>query len=436
MKLGSIKEITVEQLFGRYSYHIILGSETDGNTPPIALLYGDNGTGKTTILRLVFHLLSSAVARGHKTYVSRTPFQNLSVAFSDKTRVFASRDRGKLTGEFNLGLSVCGNKPKMVKVSVDHRTGAVMSDRIPPELISLMSNISAAVPDVFYLGDDRTIESDTLPKSDRRTIGSRVSPHFDDDDLIVRELSQSEQRERALQSVMERAQHQIYVELAGASTRGEANARQIYADVLRSIVSASASSDVVVIDKAPLEQELKKIELISQKLAEFELGAAIDTAPLKKSLFDADGPTSQIVVQVLRSFLDGQRARLDELSILYEKMHTLVSTINGYFADKEARLHVSKGLSIRIPGNELEPGLLSSGEQHLLLLFLNVFTSSNQSSLFIIDEPELSLNVKWQRELVDSLLRLTHNSPCQFLLATHSIELLSKHERYVTQLKP
>ena len=307
---------------------------------------------------------------------------------------------------------------------------------LSPDLEALLRKISGSVPDVFYLGDDRTIESDTLPRPARGIIRSRITPDLDDEDFFIGPHSLKEQRELVLQEAIDRAQQQIYVELARASTRGEANARQIYADVLHSIVSANVSPDVDVDEKTPLEQELKEIEDISQRFAEFELGSAIDTAPLTESLFSADEQTLPIVVQVLRSFLNGQRARLDALEVLYENMHTFVATINGYLTDKSIELHVSKGLTIRIPGGELDPALLSSGERHLLLLFLNVFTSSNQSRLFIIDEPELSLNVKWQRELVDSLLGLTKNSTCQFLLATHSIELLSKHEKYVTQLIP
>jgi ABC-type glutathione transport system ATPase component len=86
------------------------------------------------------------------------------------------------------------------------------------------------------------------------------------------------------------------------------------------------------------------------------------------------------------------------------------------------------------PGAKLDPENLSSGEKQLLLLFFNVLTSAETASLFIIDEPEISLNVKWQRKLVDSLIDITTESSCQFLLATHSIELLTKHRNETIKL--
>lgn len=433
---SSIGTIKVEQLFGRYDYLIPLDGEADEEASQMSLLYGDNGTGKTTILNLVFHLLSSDFNRGHKTRIARVPFRRFSVTFTDQTTVFASRPTGEVIGNFELGLSFSGNPPETVRVEVDPESGAVSAGLVRPELEALLVKISSWVPDVFYLADNRTLESDTLPMRERRIIGSRIATHVPDDDLMIVDRGSSDQREIVLQESIVRTQQQLYVELARASTRGEVDARQIYAEVLHSIASANAWQDVKLDEQGRLKQELNELEVISGRFAKIGLGPAIDATPLAESLSTADELTLPVVVQVLRSFLDGQRARLSALDVLYKKMHNFVATTNEYLIDKTVELDVSTGLTIRIPGGKVNPALLSSGEQHLLLLFLNVFTSSDQSRLFIIDEPELSLNVKWQRELVDSLLGLTQDAQCQFLLATHSIELLSKHRKYVTVLKP
>ena len=434
-----IREIKVEHLFGRYDYFIPLGGEAAKGSSQMSLLYGDNGTGKTTILNLVFHLLSSDLRRGHKTRIASVPFRSFSVTFSDQTVISASRPSGDLTGNFDLGLSLSGTPSETARVEVDPESGAVPSRLVSSEAVALLNKISRFAPKVFYLGDGRTLESDTLPRRDtnaRTTMRSRIVHHSTDEDFVIVERGVNEQREAVLQESIGRTQQQLYVELARASTRGEADARQIYTDVLRSIASANTAPDVSADEKARLEKELKELEDISEKFAEFDLGSAFNATPLAESLSSADERTLPVVVEVLRSFLNGQRARLSALDALYEKMHDFVATTNGYLTDKTVELDISKGLTISIPGGDLNPGHLSSGEQHLLLLFLNMFTSSDQSRLFIIDEPELSLNVKWQRDLVDSLLDLTQNAPCQFLLATHSIELLSKHREYVTQLKP
>jgi ABC-type glutathione transport system ATPase component len=79
--------------------------------------------------------------------------------------------------------------------------------------------------------------------------------------------------------------------------------------------------------------------------------------------------------------------------------------------------------------------MLSSGEGQLLFLLASTIVARERSSLFMIDEPELSLNVAWQRQLVKSLLELTRDSSVQFVLATHSIELLTRYSEFVLDLE-
>jgi predicted ATP-dependent endonuclease of OLD family len=100
---------------------------------------------------------------------------------------------------------------------------------------------------------------------------------------------------------------------------------------------------------------------------------------------------------------------------------------------------VAQNVSLRsLVGNQegqcISPEYLSSGEKQLLLLFCNAITARKSGTIFIIDEPEISLNVKWQRKLIDALLACLRGVDSQIVLATHSIEILAKYERYVAPL--
>ena len=70
-----------------------------------------------------------------------------------------------------------------------------------------------------------------------------------------------------------------------------------------------------------------------------------------------------------------------------------------------------------------------------MMLVCNTFQSKGESGIFIIDEPEISLNIKWQRKLIKALLDLTEGNPIQFIFATHSIELLTQYKRYRVRLE-
>jgi predicted ATP-dependent endonuclease of OLD family len=71
----------------------------------------------------------------------------------------------------------------------------------------------------------------------------------------------------------------------------------------------------------------------------------------------------------------------------------------------------------------------------LFLLLCNTLLARKHASLFLIDEPELSLNIKWQRKLVQAILDNTEGTSVQFLMATHSMELISQHNDNVVTLK-
>ncbi len=71
---------------------------------------------------------------------------------------------------------------------------------------------------------------------------------------------------------------------------------------------------------------------------------------------------------------------------------------------------------------------LSSGERQLLTLLAHVtFMPRINAGIIIIDEPELSLHLRWQETLVGQLTRL--NSSIQFLFATHSPEIIGENKK-------
>ncbi len=87
-------------------------------------------------------------------------------------------------------------------------------------------------------------------------------------------------------------------------------------------------------------------------------------------------------------------------------------------------------------GETLLPSQLSSGEKQIVLLFSDIIALQRETRLFLIVEPELSLNPQWQRQLMPSLLRVTKASGMQILAATHSIEIMARYQRRIRRLDP
>jgi len=76
---------------------------------------------------------------------------------------------------------------------------------------------------------------------------------------------------------------------------------------------------------------------------------------------------------------------------------------------------------------------LSSGERNLLSLLTLFLIIGNDRNFLMIDEPEISLNIKWQRDFLPLLSRI--NSKAQIIVASHSPSIAHKNSKYLVELK-
>ena len=70
--------------------------------------------------------------------------------------------------------------------------------------------------------------------------------------------------------------------------------------------------------------------------------------------------------------------------------------------------------------------MLSSGEQHEVVLLFDLLFGTEENSLIMVDEPELSLHVAWQRQMLEDLQEMAELSDFRALLATHSPQIIGK----------
>jgi predicted ATPase len=62
-----------------------------------------------------------------------------------------------------------------------------------------------------------------------------------------------------------------------------------------------------------------------------------------------------------------------------------------------------------------------------LLILLTVIVQEEKPSVLLLDEPEISLHILWQHELIEIIRTLNPN--CQIIIATHSLSLFTKKWR-------
>lgn len=78
---------------------------------------------------------------------------------------------------------------------------------------------------------------------------------------------------------------------------------------------------------------------------------------------------------------------------------------------------------------------LSSGEKQLVTFFANLIFSvkNNTAGIFVVDEPELSLHLSWQKIFVEKTLEINKN--IQLIFATHSPEIIGKNRNKTFRLE-
>ncbi len=122
--------------------------------------------------------------------------------------------------------------------------------------------------------------------------------------------------------------------------------------------------------------------------------------------------------------------RLEQL--LLRSVNLLTEKFNSYLIDNKKLQILGDKVFVAVDGRELPVSDLSSGERHILTFLTLVLFQGRQRNFLIIDEPEISLNIKWQRELMGLLHNLAPNT--QIIVASHSPVLAKRNPSFLSEL--
>ena len=121
--------------------------------------------------------------------------------------------------------------------------------------------------------------------------------------------------------------------------------------------------------------------------------------------------------------------RLKDIYKSYESydrsIKTFVEICNAYLCDKkfsyneaDLSLDLESTVNTGFIQEVLDLDMLSSGEKQLVALFATIYLDPQNHFIILIDEPELSLSIYWQRKLLPDVMKSPN---CDFLFAvTHS----------------
>lgn len=191
------------------------------------------------------------------------------------------------------------------------------------------------------------------------------------------------------------------------------------------VIASQSGQDVV-----DVQRELRELDQRRQELT--EVGILDPEQEVAMGL--PSGPVQGAIAQVLRVYIKDNREKLASLDELYSKISLFKSLMASRFGRKQIAINKSKGLNVLFEGRDVPIEALSSGEQHQLVLFFELLFQINKNSLILIDEPEISLHVAWQKKFISDLVNIIRLNRFDVVLATHSPQLIGRWADLVVEL--
>ncbi len=178
-----------------------------------------------------------------------------------------------------------------------------------------------------------------------------------------------------------------------------ADANAVRYDVIRSFDRPLINSDVVAKMNLALATELDwQLYTLQRKYLDYQVNIG------------------NRIIQELQSGNPDAALKAQRISAQKKLFHDL---IDHFFADtKKTVIRSENEIRLSQLGEVLLPHQLSSGEKQLLAILLTVLVEDMQPCTLFMDEPEVSLHVEWQQQLIDTILQLNPN--VQIILTTHS----------------
>lgn len=138
---------------------------------------------------------------------------------------------------------------------------------------------------------------------------------------------------------------------------------------------------------------------------------------------------------LLATLLHKMMIELETEELILGSLNSLISVYNDHVSPWKKLVVNQEKAFIELQDQKIHNlNELSSGERHLLS-FLTLFIIHGRSKNFLmIDEPEISLNINWQRQILPLLNKLAPDS--QLIVASHSPSVAKNNTNYLVELNP
>jgi predicted ATP-binding protein involved in virulence len=424
-----VKGISVKKLFGVFDHSIPLNMDER-----ITIIHGPNGYGKTIVLRMLDGFFNSRYAVWRTT-----PFEEFRIDFEDESYVRILPFKNDSEPIIDVYYTEAGSNEKMnqASLSLSSVPDDAVYDDVPTgpdaenEKIELGVYWRLFIENIVAIRERQEIEPEWL-----HNLRKSVNVHFVRADRLLKPKARQQQLlhstppddnpnfELTVDRYAKELTEVIQATLAEYGEVSQSLDRTFPARVIK-------EPPTLILSSQALQQKLRSLE---EKRA-YLMGAGLldsDNAVDSQLQQDIDDRTKSVLWVYVRD----TEKKLGVLENLAAKIDLFKRIVNQRFLYKKLSIGREKGLSFTTPNDRFLPASrLSSGEQHELVLLYELLFKVEPDSLILIDEPELSLHIAWQERFLKDLQEMIKLTPMDFLIATHSPDIISDRWDLTVELR-
>lgn len=424
-----LKSVIINKLFGRFDYRISFSERG------IVIITGPNGYGKSTILRMIEDLCCEKLEELLKVEFSSFQLigENSSIIIEKKTDCFLINSYS-----FPYSKDISSQEWRRYQRYIDEETIELLYAPGGMRKINMIENQQAQKNKVDkYL--EFVIYSLHEDKSSRELISLRSEAEKATKELeivrqdigevtFIREQRLIETRtnkdsyrsEEKVITVINENSDKLRASLAEIMKRHSQLSSELDSTYVKRLFETDQNS---VLDVSKMQSDLTDLQKKQEKYKKYGL-----TGTQNSTFFNPQGEKLKTYSTLLSIYIQDANAKYNIFEDIIRKLELYEEIVNQKLSFKTMKLSSSRGIMVEsAEGKDLPLDSLSSGEQEILVLFYKLIFESDVK-LLLIDEPEISLHIAWQKELLENLKSILRLKPdMQVIIATHSPQIISNN---------
>lgn len=397
----------------------------------ISVIYGDNGCGKTTFLKLIHSILKrddESLASENVMYVEIYYEKNNGVReFVPVRQIQEEVEDGILKDTYDWSDLVDSELADCRTLSLGVERG-VTSESLKVEPVDILRFLGHPEYRSLFAKTDIHLFSERMAMFLKRYQNNRRRNKKDDMDLDAKHVF----LQNIKMSNIENMLVERYLLARNIATERIQNA---LFDTLAIAVDAKRTSEDIVMPSNFENDVYKNKERIIEALDDgFENNFKNHVVNILSSIQSESDVNKILENQLLRKLVMNMTRELKVEKQLLSSINILVDVFNAFLVGDKKLIINKQEIYVETEDSNLSIGALSSGERHILTFLSIVIIAGRGRDILLIDEPEISLNIKWQRTLLSLLQELVPET--QIIVASHSPIISKKSPNSLVKLAP